>query len=149
MVLAYKGITVSEGSAKESIGLGGDPNSSWVDMYGTHWEPLSQYLSSKGLRNEVKRSWNLTAALKEVKAGHPVLLYVYNNYTQPKGPFTLESGATGYKGMHSEIIVGYTGTPENPTQIITNDPWRGKRYLSPEYVKNVWSYIGNTAIIVY
>lgn len=148
MVLAYKGKSVSEASAKSAIGIGTDPDSSWVDQYGTHWGPLSSYLSNQGVPNTVKRNWNLTDALKEVKAGHPVILYVYNNNTQPKGPFELPGGSTGYKGMHSEVIVGYVGTPENPIQVITNDPWRGKRYLSPSHIKGVWSYIGNTALVI-
>ncbi|MDY0096822.1 MAG: Ig-like domain-containing protein [Candidatus Dojkabacteria bacterium] len=149
MVLAYKGVSVSESSIKSSVGVGLDPNADWVDKYGVHWGPISSYISSKGVSNTVKSSWNLTSALSEVKKGNPVLVYVYNGRTLPKGAFTLDGGYTGYKGMHSEIIVGYIGTPESPTTVITNDPWLGRRYQSVSSFKYYWSYLGYIGIVIY
>jgi len=51
--------------------------------------------------------------------------------------------------MHSEVIVGYIGTPQSPTTVITNDPWLGKRYQSVSSFKYYWSYLGNTGIVIY
>ena len=121
MVLGYKGISSSESSIKSSVGIGQNPDSDWVEEYGVHWGPISSYISSRGVSNSIKRGWNLTAALEEVKKGHPTLLYMYNGYTQPKGAFTLDGGYTEYKGMHPEILVGYVGTPSNPVQIKVQD----------------------------
>lgn len=149
MVLGYKGISSSESAIKTSLGIGLDPNLNWVDHYGVHWGPISSYISSRGVSNTIKRGWNLTSALEEVKKGHPVLVYVYNGRTTPKGSFTLEGGATGWKGMHSEVIIGYIGTPQSPNTVITNDPWLGKRYQSPSSFNYYWSYLGYTGIIIY
>lgn len=149
MVLAYKGLSSSESGIRDSIGIGLDPNSSWVDKYGVHWGPISSYISSRGVSNTVKRGWNLTSALQEVKNGHPILIYIYNGSSLPIGPFELPGGYTGYKGMHSAVIIGYIGKPESPSTVIVNDPWRGKRNLSPSTFKNLWSYLNYTGIIIY
>ena len=149
MVLGYKGISSSESAIRSYIGIGQNPDADWVDKYGVHWGPISSYISSRGVSNSVKRSWNLTSALQEVKNGNPVLVYVYNGRTLPKGAFTLDGGYTGYKGMHSEVIIGYIGTPESPTTVITNDPWLGRRYQSPSSFKYYWSYLGYTGIVIY
>jgi len=149
MVLAYKGISSSESGIRDSLGVGLNPATSWVDKYGVHWGPISSYISSRGVINSIKSGMSLTSALEEVRNGHPILLYLYNGYTQPRGAFTLEGGFTGYKGMHSEILVGYIGTPQNPQTIITNDPWRGKRYYYPSTFKGLWSYLGYLGIVIY
>lgn len=152
MVLAYKGISSSEANIRDSIGIGQDPNSSWVNKYGVHWGPISLYISSRGVSNSLKRGWNLTSALQEVKNGHPVLIYVYNGSSLPMGPIELTGGYTGYKGMHSVVIIGYVGKPESPTTVIVNDPWRGKRNLSISTFKYLWYYSGylnNTGIVIY
>lgn len=152
MVLAYKGISSSESGIRNAIGIGQDPNSNWVNKYGVHWGPISSYISSRGVSNSLKRGWNLTAALQEVKNGHPILVYVYNGSSLPMGIINLEGGYTGYKGMHSAVIIGFIGKPESPTTVIVNDPWRGKRYLSPSTFRYLWYYSGylnNTGIVIY
>jgi len=149
MVLSYKGISSTESGIRSSIGIGQDPNSSWVDKYGVHWGPISSYISSRGVSNTVRRGWDLTSALQEVKNGHPILIYIYNGSSLPIGSFELPGGYTGYKGMHSAVIIGYIGKPESPTTVIVNDPWRGKRNLTPGTFKNLWSYLNYTGIIIY
>jgi len=154
MALGYKGISSSEDGIRNSIGIAEkdasiqNPNDKWVEEYGVHWGPISSYISSRGVSNSVKQGMSLTSALEEVKNGHPILLYVYNGYTQG-GVFTLPGGYTAYHGMHSEILVGYIGTPENPQTIMTNDPWRGRRYYYPTTFKSLWAYLGYTGIVIY
>ncbi len=149
MVLAYKGISSSEGGIRDSIGIGENPLSSWVNGYGVHAGPISSYISSRGVSNSVRSGMSLTSALQEVKEGHPVLVYVYNGYSQPYGAFELPGGFTGYKGMHSEVIVGYVGKPESPISIYTNDPWRGPRTYTPGAFLSKWAYLGYTGIVIY
>jgi len=152
MILAYKGLSSTESSIRSSIGIGQDPNSSWVDTYGVHWGPISSYISSRGVSNTIRRAWDLTSALQEVKNGHPILVYIYNGSSIPMGPIDLAGGYIGYKGMHSAVIIGYIGKPEAPSTVILNDPWRGKRYLSPSSFRSLWYYSGylnNTGIIIY
>jgi hypothetical protein len=149
MVLGYKGISSTESGIKSAIGIGENPLTSWVDGYGVHAGPISSYISSRGVSNTIKSGWNLTSALQEVKNGHPVILYVYNGYSQPYGSFELPGGYTGYKGMHSEVIVGFVGKPEAPQTVYTNDPWRGPRTYTPSSLLGKWAYLGYTAIVIY
>lgn len=149
MVLSYKGVSSTENDIRSSIGIGSNPDTNWVEGYGVHWNPISTYISSRGVSNNVKRGWNLNDALQEVKNGNPVLTYMYNGYSSPKGEFLLEGGYSAYKGMHSEVIIGFVGTPQSPVSVITNDPWRGKRTHKVSSFNYLWSYLGNTAIVIY
>jgi hypothetical protein len=149
MALGYKGISASNDGMKSSIGIGQDPNSSYVEGYGVHWGPISGYISSRGVSNTVKSGWNVYSLVQEVKAGHPVILFWYNGFTTPAEAFELEGGYTGYHGMHSEVVVGFVGKVESPSKIILNDPWRGRRYLTIGTFNGLWSYLGNKAIVVY
>jgi len=51
--------------------------------------------------------------------------------------------------MHSEVVVGFTGRHDNPTSILTNDPWRGRRKYTLGSFYNIWGYLGNRAIVVF
>jgi uncharacterized protein YvpB len=146
MVLAYKGIYVSNSQVQNSLGTGSNPNVDYVDGYGVHWGPVNTYLHSKGVSSEIKQGWNLTALLNEVAQGHPVILWWWNRYGS-QYTFNL-GGATAYNEMHSEVVVGFVGEPSNPSSIITNDPWRGRLYYTPSTFNATWSYIGKTAIVV-
>lgn len=147
MALAYKGTNFSEGSIKTAVGEGGDPNTHWVQGYGVHWGPISSFISSYRTVS-LKRNWNISDLVKEVEKGNPVIIWGYNQLSS-SGVFTLKSGATGYNGMHSLVVKGFVGNVENPTSIIVNDPWRGPRTISVSSFKSLWSYIGNTALVVY
>lgn len=146
MVLAFKGIYRTDNDVIYGIGMGGNPNGSWVDGYGTHWDPISNYLNSQGLTTEIKHGWNIAEMAQEVEAGHPVILWWWNRYSSQYS-FNL-GGATAYNGMHSEVVVGFVGDASNPSSIITNDPWRGRLYYSASGFNSTWSYIGNTAVVV-
>lgn len=148
MALAYRGISISVEEMRSTLGIGQDPNMNWVTGYGVHWGPVSSYIS-RYRNNAVKSGWNLLSLLAEVNKGNPVILFWYNGYTTPTGAKTLEGGFTGYGGMHSEVVVGYTGRVDNPTSVILNDPWRGRRYLSLGTFNGLWSYLGYKAIVVY
>jgi len=152
MALGYKGLGVDIESMKRSIGVATsdqeNPDSFFVEGYGVHWDPVSSYITSRGVSNTVKYGWNVNSLVQEVKAGHPVILFWYNGYT-PAGVFDLNGGYTGYHGMHSEVVVGFVGKVESPSKIILNDPWRGRRYLTIGTFNGLWSYLGNKAIVVY
>ncbi|HRZ84996.1 MAG TPA: Ig-like domain-containing protein [Candidatus Dojkabacteria bacterium] len=148
MALAYRGVSISVDAAKTSIGIGEDPNSSWVNEYGTHWGPLSSFVGSFRPVS-VRGGWNAIGLAEEIMKGNPSIVYVYNGASTPIGPFELPGGFTGYKGMHSEVVVGFTGRPDNPTSILTNDPWRGRRKYTLGSFYNIWGYLGNRAIIVF
>ncbi len=148
MALAYRGVHVTESQIKSAIGTGGNPNSNWVEGYGVHADPLATYIR-RHRSATVHRGWSASALAKEIESGNPVILYWYNRRSQPKGAFILDSGATGYKGMHSEVVVGFTGSSDNPRSFIVNDPWRGRLTYSRSLFDSTWSYMNRTAIVVY
>lgn len=149
MVLAYRGINVTQEEVKSAIGVGQNPDINWVEGYGTHAGPIASYLESRGLSIAIKTGWNLTDLAKEIENGHPVILWWYNRYSQPKGVFTLPGGYTGYKGMHGEVARGFVGSSSNPTELLTNDPWRGRLVYDQSLFLATWSYLNYTAIVVY
>ncbi|MBD3311571.1 MAG: hypothetical protein GF349_03685 [Candidatus Magasanikbacteria bacterium] len=147
IVLAYRGVYLTESDIIGGVGEGDDPNEDWVSNYGVHWGPIASFISR--YRNvAVKKGWNLQDLLKEVQKGNPVIVWWHNNYSKA-GEFELESGATGYRGMHSEVVRGFTGDVEDPGYILTSDPWRGSRKYSVQDFLSTWTYLGNTAIVVY
>ncbi|MBP6859247.1 MAG: Ig-like domain-containing protein [Candidatus Magasanikbacteria bacterium] len=147
MVLAYRDTVRSENSIKAAIGEGGDPNVNWVEGYGVHWGPISNFIDNYRSVS-LKRNWNVVDLVKEVQRGNPVIIWGHNQLSS-SGKFVLDSGATGYHGMHSVVVKGFVGNVENPTSIIVNDPWRGPRTISVSSFKSLWAYIGNTALVIY
>lgn len=148
MALAYRGVYVSESQIKSSIGIGDNPNYNWVPGYGVHWGPIASYIGNfRGVA--IKSGWNVPELAREVEKGNPVILWWYNRYSQPAGAFTLPSGATGYMGMHSEVVRGFVGDAGNPVSLLTNDPWRGRLTYSRSLFTSTWAYLGYTAVVVY
>ncbi|MBN2100382.1 Ig-like domain-containing protein [Candidatus Dojkabacteria bacterium] len=148
MALAYRGVYVSESQIKSAIGIGGNPNANWVSGYGVHWGPVAGYISNYR-QVSIKSGWNSVELAKEVEKGNPVIVWWYNRYSQPPGPFTLDSGATGYMGMHSEVVRGFIGSSSNPSSFMTNDPWRGRLTYSRAGFESTWAYLGYIAVVVY
>jgi len=150
MVLAYRGVYVTTEQIKSFIGVGENPNVNWLPYYGTHPGPIKKYLASKGISSEIKTNWNIYDLAREIERGNPVIVWWYNGYSQPRGPFTLPGGYTGYKGNHSEVIRGFVGSSSNPTQFLANDPWRGQRVYSREFFLANWTHLKNhTALVIY
>lgn len=145
MTLAYRGIHLSENQIRNSIGRGDNPNEDWVSGYGVHWGPVAQFIRQYRTA-EIHHGWNTADLAREVQNGNPVILFWNNRYTS--GRFTLPSGVTGYHGMHSEVVRGFIGPVNNPTALLTNDPWRGHLIYSRSLFDNTWSYLNYTAIVV-
>lgn len=136
----------------------GNPNSGIVGTYdgsgsggyGVHWQPVANAIS-KYRPVEVKQNWNIPELLGEVVSGNPVMVWWVNGVWPAKDvSWNLPSGEKVYtvNGMHVEVVRGFLGHKDNPTYILTNDPWRGKRQYTPEQFANLWKWFNNTAIVV-
>lgn len=147
MVLGYYGVNLSENQIRNGIGITDNPNTGWVAGYGVHVAPVSGFVDDYRTV-EVRTGWNVTELLQTVQGGDPVILWWYNRYSQPAGAYTLPSGETAYMGMHSEIVYGFAGTPENPTAIYVMDPWRGYLTYTPATFTSNWAYLNRTALVV-
>ena len=171
MVLQYRGVNATEYTVRaaagdedplqEHLGIGGNPYKGWVNYYGTYWTRISQVISSYGVSNSIKTEWNVVDLAKEVEKGNPSILFWQNGASDPYWKtWTTPDGTQiwGINGMHSEVVVGFTGSSDNPTGFYTNDPWRGKnRYYSVGTFKGLWARLrnnsagmpGNVAIVIY
>ncbi|MFC1780554.1 Ig-like domain-containing protein [Patescibacteria group bacterium] len=172
MVLSYKGASSSEmgvynGIAKDNtactksgttITYWGNPNTGYVgDIngggdcggYGVYWSPVSAYMSSRGVSNRIYSGWNVSGLAKEVEKGNPAVIWGQNGWASPT--WRSWNSPTGQvnalNGMHSEVVVGFIGSSDNPTHIITNDPWRGRRTVTVGQFNAVWGYFNYTAVV--
>ena len=144
--------TIVEWGNPNSGYVGDIDGSSYCGGYGIYWNPVSSYLSSKGISNRIFSGWSVSDLAKEIEAGHPALIWGQNGWASPTDKsWSTPTGDYIYaiNGMHSEVAVGFMGTPDNPTHIITNDPWRGRRIHTIEQFNVFWGYFGHTGIVVY
>lgn len=177
MALGYRGISRSVEQIHAAIGTDstpwdpnsrtwGNPHSRFVGSlsgsgsgpagtggYGVYWGPIRNYIANQGRdRTEVKSNWNTTALLKEVRNGNPVIIWAHNGYSGSGANISWKTsgGANVYavKGMHSYVVRGYIGTPENPTHIMFADPGRGLWTVSIGYFNSLWGTFGRTAVVV-
>ena len=170
MILAYCGVQIGELEFSNLVGYDstprnsltntwGNPNQAIVGTYngggtggyGAHSEPVSRAIS-KYRPTEIRRQWNLPELLSEVEKKHPVMVWWVNGVWPAKDvSWNLPSGEKVYtvNGMHVEVVVGWEGNRENPTRILTNDPWRGHRRYTPDTFKNLWKWFNNTAVVVH
>ncbi len=143
-----------------ALGYVGDIASPDGQGYGVHWQPIQKILEQYRPA-ETKTAWNVTEMLREVDNGNVSVIWWQNGDANPEelswesedengNPITVEA----VKGMHSEVVVGYVGTPENPYQIILSDPWAGRwenkyHYVNIARFSYLWSTsFDNTAIVV-
>jgi uncharacterized protein YvpB len=149
MALSYYGIYRDEYGIVNSIGYGSNPDANFVNNYGTHWDPIANYISSQGRTAVAIRGMTVAQLTNEVQQGRPVIIWWYNGVSTPPMQTLYLGGGIGYRGMHSEVVTGYIGNPNNPTTIITNDPWLGPSwYNTNEFITN-WSNFGYTGVVVY
>ena len=171
MVLAYKGISRSVDQIYASIphssptnkegNTWGDPDAGFVGPitsggYGVHWGPISSYLSGQGVSNQVRRGMSVSQLAKEIEAGRPAIVWWWNqiNKAADGGPISQSWTTPGGKnvntivGMHSEVVIGFNGSSDNPTSFIVNDPRGSTRTIPVGTFKYLWGIFGNTAVVV-
>ncbi len=170
MALAYKGKTVSVNSlfgsiSKDSSGYNettntwGNPNNSYVgDLYGgskgygVHWGPIASLINNYRPA-QAKTGWNTTELLKEIEAGNPVIIWAHNGFSGSGANTTWNLPGSGnvytVKGMHSYVVVGFTGTPESPSKIYMNNPGSGsKETYNLSQFNALWNTFGRAAVVV-
>jgi uncharacterized protein YvpB len=180
MALQFKGVKVSPDQIYDAIpkqeikhekGYWGNPNIGFVgnvygeyggdksEGYGLHWKPVAEFMK-KHRDIEVKQNWNVTEMLSEIDKGNPSIVWVQNNFDVPR-QLSWKSydenrnivEITGVLGMHSEVLIGYKGTLDSPSELIFNDPWnerwdhKSHSYTVKEF-ERLWAFYNETAIVV-
>lgn len=147
MMLAYRGVTVSEQDLINKIGSGGkrgsgNPYKGYIDDYGTYWDAILRGATAYRPARIIK-SGNLTEILSEVKKGNPIMTWGQNGWSDPHDiSWTATDGTSirAINGMHSAVVHGYKGPDDNPTHIFINDPWRGQYTLETAEFMRRWKY---------
>lgn len=100
-------------SADPELGFVGSPYGAWgqipPDAYGVHAEPVAQALRGYGLPARAVRNFSLTAALAEIAAGRPVVLWVTGHVEPGRGVDVVIDGQTRRVARyeHTVILIGY------------------------------------------
>jgi len=168
MALASKNISVSEKEIMEKIGydltprknnIWGDPNIAFVgDIdgkicetgYGVYWDPVAK-AGGNWRPSEPFTNWNLEKLTKEIKNGNPVVVWgtlpveTLNScswYT-PEGKYI-----KAIKEDHVRLVIGFIGPPENPAQIILNDPLAGRIFWPASYFLKNWAAFDYSGVVV-
>jgi uncharacterized protein YvpB len=170
MALGYRGIIIDEIGFLQEIGFDqtprnfvtntwGNPNEKVVGTYngsgdggyGVHWEPVANTMS-KYRKTKVIHHGTIPDLLNNVAEGNPVMVWWVNGVWPAKDvSWNLPVGGKVYtvNGMHVEVVVGWTGSRDNPQYILTNDPWRGRRHYTPAQFLKLWKWFDNTGVVVY
>ena len=167
MVLSYRGITVDEDALLQKIGF--DPNGKngnvWgnpyvgfvgnikgkqmVNGYGVYWEPIARaannYRYSKSFEN-----WTINNLTESIQKSTPVIVWISIAGRQP----TIWLTPTGDRikavsDEHAVVVTGFSGPPNNPTQIIVNDPLIGEAFWSRESFEKKWASFSNSGVLVF
>lgn len=154
MLLAFRGVNVTEGDLINIIGLGGkrgtgDPYKGYVDDYGTYWDAVSRGVS-KYRPTRMITSGKLSDIIAEIKKGNPVMTWGQNGWSDPHDISWTSTDGTFIKavnGMHSAVVRGYSGPDANPTQIFINDPWRGQYGIPTAEFMRRWSYFSMAMVV--
>lgn len=166
MALRYRGVSIGEQKIIDAIGfdptpkkngIWGDPDIAFVgDIdgqqpgtgYGVNAAPIakagSAYRTTRAFKNG-----SLTAVLNEVKAGNPVIVWG-NAASGRRVDWKTPTGKTvlAIVGEHTRVVVGFVGSAENPTTIITLDPLYGeKRFTKAAFLAD-WARLGNMGVVV-
>jgi uncharacterized protein YvpB len=154
MILAFRGIQLTEKDLKNKIGYAGtrgngDPHRGYTENYGTYWEPIAK-MTTVYRPSRLYTNWNLSDLIKEVAKGNPVMIWGQNGWSDPHElSWTNPDGTRIFaiNGMHSSVVRGYKGPQSHPTAIIINDPWRGVTTLPTAEFTRRWSFFGAALIV--
>lgn len=154
MLLAYRGITVEEQTLIDRMGNGGkrgsgNPFNGYIDDYGTYWDAVSKGISSYRTSRLIT-SGQLEDIITEIKKGNPVMIWGQNGWSDPHDiSWTTPDGIfiKAINGMHSFVVRGFRGPPENPTHILINDPWRGQYAVETKEFLRRWGFLSMALVI--
>ncbi len=122
--------------------------------YGVHWDPINNVFASYGLKTQLFHGGSVQQLVQAITAGHPIQIWWYNGVSSGT-TVSWKDNQTGQtvttiNGMHSVVVIGFNGDPDNPSSFITMDPWFGSyATYSASALAYQWSFFNNTGIIVF
>jgi uncharacterized protein YvpB len=179
MVLAYYGVNATDMQLVQAFGyqprmkdvannIWDDPQKMFVGFvdvtgpasgYGVYGTPVARVAEQYGRSATYKTQITAQEVSAELKAGHPVIMWGFTSLTQL--PYTWNVANEGgivtgtvkaFAGEHARVVVGFTGSVENPTGFYVNDSIAGPNiYFSSAKLMtqfNAIQGVTNQAVIV-
>jgi len=166
MALSYRGVSVSEATIIEAIGVDptpkgggvwGNPHIAFVgDIdghqpstgYGVYWQPIAQAAQAYRTASWFT-GWNLDHLTAEIKKGNPVIVWGTAGSGSRIDWKTPEGGnVVAVNGEHTRLVIGFIGSADNPTKIITLDPLSGEKYFTKDSFLWNWGLLNNSGVVV-
>lgn len=170
MVLNYYGVEITESELLNALpfdtrlprsknNVWGDPDIGFVGNidgknpnggYGVYEKPIYNLAYEFGRTAVILTAQPLSAILTEVQAGHPAI--VWGTLSSGRDiSWTTKSGKKIHAiyGEHTRVIIGFDGSPENPSTILLMDPIYGEITMSKQKFLTNWELLNNKAVVVY
>lgn len=167
MALAYRGVTKSEDELLAQVGVDntphidgtwGNPYERFVgnvngnqmrDGYGVYWGPIERVAKMYG-NAQAFQNGNIGVLTSNILKGNPTIIWVYSESGAPthwKTPSGVDVFAVA--GEHTVVVVGFVGTPDNPSQIIVNDSLVGQVYWPRAFFDRKWATFSQSGVTIY
>lgn len=166
MGLLYRGVSVSEtalindigfDSTPKSGGVWGDPNVAFVgDIngrqpstgYGVYWNPVAK-AASLYRSSRVITGGKITDLTAEIQKGNPVVVWgTAGTGKRIDWKNTAGQNIVAVSGEHARLMIGFIGSADNPTKIITLDPLAGERHFTIASFLWNWGLLGSSGVVV-
>lgn len=128
----------------------GNADGSWG--YGVYWDPIKSVFANRGIYTEVVHGWSIQGMAYKLLEGHPIIIWRHNGESSFYNKDWVAADGTyvyAINGQHGSVVIGFRGSPDNPTEFLINDPWYGQMWYSAYYLDLYWSWMNRTALIVY
>jgi len=167
MALNFRGANVTEDDLIPKVGfdttphngnIWGNPYNAFVgnirgtqmkDGYGVYWGPIAR--AARDYRGAQEfQNWNISDLTAQISKGNPVVIWVYSHFGTPTS-WNTPDGTNIYavRDEHAVVAVGFTGTSDNPTQLIINDPLSGQVYWSRSVFDKKWNIFANSGVVIF
>ena len=169
MALEFKGVSpISEDQMMALMGVDasqrngntwGDPDLVYVgDVsgaqnktgYGVHWDPVARAAQNFRAESYAFSGWSVQRLAEEITAGNPIIIWGVYGKRPRKDSWVTPEGKTvhAWVGEHSRVVVGFTGSVDNPQTFILNDSLVGQIRWSTKRLKSDWATFGNSGVVV-
>lgn len=113
--------------------------------YGTYAEPIAKALNKVGIPARVEYGVDYRRIAKEVRRGHPVIVWVSNRHDEPVREVDPET-LTEYVLLLGEHVWLVVGVSADNTSFLVNDPSGGLQYWVKRFPR--WEVFRGMSVIV-
>jgi uncharacterized protein YvpB len=167
MALGYRGTSVTEDHLLSILGADtrprdggtwGDPNLTFVgDVnghqnttgYGTHALPTER-VAETYRSAETFSGWSMAQIAHSLADGNPIVFWGTAGRAR-RDPWTSFGGSAvnGWVGEHVRLLIGFTGSADNPSKFIINDPIFGRLTWTAAQLQSNMSAFGSMGVVIF